>query len=247
MSELKKDWMVWCLCISLFLAGGIYFNMLPEFIWKKEIGFSDLVGGASAIAAAVAAFAAWRSATISSNAAKDSRSFLRMQAYIMHRQQFEVLLNQVEKELSVSFKAKDSLYNDIFPNNRHLDREFSMRADGVELQAWVITFQKLLTQTNKYPAMERRELRTWLVETVTLNGNYLRLTYENESPSLMVEDIDTQITLDNPMRALKISSDVLNHFFVFGMIEKYLGMSTPPRWFYEGLDKYRLEEFISGR
>lgn len=206
----------------------------------------DYFSVASAIATAVAALAAWRSASISSLAATDSRSFSRMQAYIIHRQQFEVLLNDIEKELTVSFREKNGLYNDIFPDNRHIDRPFSMKANGVEFNAWAETFKKLLAQTNKHPPMHRRELKTWMVEQIMLTGNYLRFRFTIDHESFRIEDIDTQVSIEDPMLALSLSSKVLNHFYVFGMIDHYLGMSTPPDWFEDSLKDFKFRIYTSG-
>ncbi|MGX1127272.1 hypothetical protein [Pseudomonas sp. HLS-6 TE3448] len=54
------DRIVWAGCALLFLAGGVYFNILPLLTWKKEVSVADVVGGFSAIAAAFAAYASWK-------------------------------------------------------------------------------------------------------------------------------------------------------------------------------------------
>ncbi|WP_421551790.1 hypothetical protein [Pseudomonas yamanorum] len=245
---MKKDWVIWVGCIGLFFAGGIYFNMLPQLVWKRDIGISDLVAGASAVAAAFAAFAAWKSALISSEAASDSRVFSRMQAYIMHRQQFEALLTQIEKELSVRFKEKDGLYNDIFPNNRHLKLPFSMEANGEEFKAWSSFFKELLGKTNTYPAMGLRELKTWMVDQLMLTGNYLRFDFDLDSDIgvFIIEGIKTRVSMDDPMLSLRLASKVINHFSVFGMTDAYLGMSSPPEYFVDALKDLQLTTFTGG-
>ncbi|MBK5416392.1 hypothetical protein [Pseudomonas sp. TH31] len=100
---MKTDWVIWGGCIGLFFAGGVYFNMLPEFTWKKEVGVADIVGGVSAIAAAIAALAASRAAKIANKQSSDSAISIRWQMYKMHWDSFNELLSAVESELGVVF------------------------------------------------------------------------------------------------------------------------------------------------
>ena len=240
---MKKDWVIWGGAVSLFISGFLWAQFLPnsEF-WKSEFDMKpvDYFSVASAIATAIAAFAAWRSASISSVATTDSRTFSRMQAYILHRQQFEVLLSDIEKELSVIFKEKNGLYNDIFPDNRHIDRAFSMKAHGLEFSAWAETLKTLVAKTNKFPPMQQRELRSWMFDQALLTGNYLRFSFKIEGQSFRLGTFDTQISIDDSMLALRLSSRILNHFSVFGMTDTYFGMSTPPHWFDEALQEFKL-------
>jgi hypothetical protein len=204
----------------------------------------DYFSVASAIATAIAAFAAWRSATISSVAAIDSRTFSRMQTYILHRQQFEILLRDIEQELSVTFREKNGLYNDIFPDNRHIDRPFSMKAHGPAFYSWIASFNELVEQTNKHPPMHFRELKIWMVEQVVLADDCLRFRFTVDNETFRVSTIDTMISIDEPMYSLSLSNSVLNHFFVFGMIDDYVGMSNPPPWFDEALRDFKLQIFL---
>ncbi|VVN43938.1 hypothetical protein [Pseudomonas fluorescens] len=240
---MKKDWVVWGGALLLFLSGFLWAQFLPnsEF-WKSEFDMKpvDYFSVASAIATAIAAFAAWRSASISSVAATDSRTFSRMQAYILHKQQFEVLLSDIEKELSVIFKEKNNLYNDIFPNNRHIEKPFTMTAHGTQFDAWGETFKILVTQTNQYPPMDERELREWLIDQAMLTGDYLRFNFKIEDKSFRLGALDTHVSALNPMFSLMLSSKVLNHFYVFGMVYEYLEMSTPSHYFVESLEKFKL-------
>lgn len=232
---MKKDKLIWLVCIGLFLAGGVFFHILPDFSWDKEIGVTDAIGLMSAMAAAFAAIAAWRSATVSQKAADQSRLFSRMQAYILHRQHFEVLLGQVEKDCSVLFIKRDELYNDIFPDNRHMDREFNMRSTGIQVDSWKSSFKSLMARSNKYSEMEFRELSSWMIDQVLLSGNFLRFNFEIEGPMFHLGGIKTNIGIDQPMLLLKKISDVLNQLLVFGMVDEYLGMTSPPEFLHKSL------------
>lgn len=209
--------------------------MPPDFVWKKEIGVADVVGGLSAIAAAVAAIAACRCASISRDMAEQSRLFSRMQAYVMHRQQFEALLVQIEHDCSIKFRKKDALYNVIFPDNRHMERAFSMSAHGIEISTWKDSFVKLRDRSNKYPGMDVRELSTWMIEQVLLYSNGLKFEFNVEGRVFYLGEIKTNIGLEQPMLPLKKISEVLNQLLVFGMVDEYMGMSSPPSWFDESL------------
>jgi hypothetical protein len=241
-SKLNRDWVVWSGAVLLFLSGFLWAQFLPssEF-WKSEFDMKavDYFSVASAIATAIAAFAAWRSASISRDAATDSRSFSRMQAYILHKQQFEVLLSDIEKELGITFREKNGLYNDIFPDNRHTDRPFSMKANGPEFYAWIDSFKDLVEQTNVHPPMGFRELKAWMVEQVVLADNFLRFRYSVDNETFRVGEIDTQVSIEDPMYGLELCNTVLNHFHVFGMIDGYLGMSSPPSWFETSLKEFK--------
>lgn len=204
----------------------------------------DYFSVASAIATAIAAVAAWRSASISRDAATDSRTFSRMQAYVLHKQQFEVLLADIEKELTVTFRERNGLYNDIFPDNRHMNRPFSMKANGPEFYAWIESFRELVAQTIVHPPMGFKELKIWLVEQIILADNFLRFRFSVDNETFRVSTIDTQVSLEDPMYALSLSSTVLNHFYVFGMIDDYLGMATPPPWFDEALENFKFHIFL---
>lgn len=232
---MKKDLMVWFISVGLFLAGGVFFHILPSFSWDKKIGVADAIGLMSVMAAAFAAIAAWRSAAVSQKAAEQSRLFSRMQAYILHRQHFEVLLGQMEKEYSVVFGKRDKLYNDIFPDNRHMDRDFNIRSTGVQVDSWKASFKSLMARSNKHSAMDFRELGSWMIDQVMLSGNYLKFDFEIEGPMFHLGGIKTNVGIDEPMLPLKKISDVLNQLLIFGMVDEYLGMSSPPECFHESL------------
>lgn len=167
-----------------------------------------------------------------------------MQAYVLHKQQFEVLLTDIEKELDITFREKNSLYNDIFPDNRHMDRTFSMKANGQEFYAWVESFKALVMQACQHPPMASRELKIWLIEQILLADNFLRFRFTVDDQTFRVSTIDTQVSLENPMYSLSLSNTVLNHFYVFGMIDDYLGMATPPPWFDEALNDFKFHIFL---
>lgn len=232
---MKKDKMIWLVCLGLFLAGGIFFHILPDFSWDKEIGVTDAIGLISAMAAAFAAIAAWRSVIVSQKSAEQSRLFSRMQAYILHRQHFEVLLGQMEKEYSVVFIRRDALYNNIFPDNRYMDREFNMRSTGVQVDSWKSSFKSLMARTNIHSAMDFRELSSWMIDQVMLSWNFLNFDFEIEGPMFHLGGIKTNIGVDQPMLLLKKISGVLNQLLVFGMVDEYLPMSSPPEFLHKSL------------
>lgn len=244
---MKRDWVVIGSAILLFLSGFLWAQFLPDSeFWKSklDIDANKIFTAASAIATAIAAIAAWKSASISSVSATDSRAFSRMQAYILHKQQFDTLLVDIEKELEVTFRERNGLYNDIFPDNRHVDRPLNTKAHGPAFFQWIETFNELLQLTHKYPPMAGHEIKIWMVEQVVLSDDCLRFRFSTEDQTFRVSTIDTKVSLEDPLYCLGLTNSVLNHFYVFGMIDDWLGMPNCPPWFEEALRQFRLDIYL---
>lgn len=226
---LKRDWVIWCGCFGLFLAGGIYFNMLPEIVWKKEVGVADLVGGVSAIAAAIAAFAAWRAASIANKQSTDSAASIRWQMYKMHVESFNEWVKGIESDQKVTFYRKQELYEVIFPSNRDPSRIFTDKGSP-EVAAWQSGYAKLAEFACTSRRLSSREVSTWV-------GSYMMLTshikYSALSPNkkqfFMDDRIASGISLDNYENVLPVMCDVVNRLSRFAFVETkygYAGMST---------------------
>ncbi|OFJ45675.1 hypothetical protein BJN42_11665 [Pseudomonas koreensis] len=244
---MNRDWVVTGCAFLLFLSGFLWAQFLPDSeFWKSQFKMDtgDYIGAASAIAAAIAAFAAWRSASVSSAAATDSRSFSRMQAYILHKQLFETLLIDIERELDITFRERNGLYNDIFPDNRHLERPFNMQAHGAAFTDWIEKFKELIDQTYFNPPMQPPQMKIWMVEQVVLADDCLRFKFTVDDETFRISTIDTKISLEEPMYALSLSNTVLNHFCVFGLVNDYLVMSDSPPWFDQHLRDFKFYNFL---
>lgn len=220
---MKKDWMVWCGCVGLFLAGGIYFNMLPDFVWKKEIGVADVVGGLSAIAAAVAAFAAWRAASIANKQSTDSALSIRWQMYKMHLESFNEWLQGIESDQGVVFYRKHELYEVMFPSNRDPSQMFSDKGSA-EVISWGNSFGKLADLACTYKALGSREVEMWVFEYARLTG-YMKysLLSVNNKQFFLDNRLPTGVSVDNYDVVLSVMSDVVDRLSKFAFVEPAQG------------------------
>jgi hypothetical protein len=226
---LKKDWVVWCVCFGLFLSGGIYFNMLPEYVWKKEIGVADLVGGISAIAAAIAAVAASRAASIANKQSTDSALSIRWQMYKMHVESFNEWLQGIESDQGVIFYRKQELYEAMFPSNRDPSLMFSDKGSE-EVTSWGSSFGKLADIACTYKALGSKDLEMWVFDYARLTG-YMRysLLSANNKQFFLDDRLPTGVSLDNYDVVLSVMSDVIGRLSKFAFVEPgqgYRGMSS---------------------
>lgn len=216
---MKRDWLIWASCVLLFLAGGIYSNMLPEFVWRGEIGFSDIVSGASAVAAAFAAFAAWRAASVAQRQSFDTALTTRWQMYKMHVDSFYTWLDSIESDQKVVFFKRHELYEIMFPCNRDPSLEFSDKGSA-EVSAWCSKFASVIGQACLPKTLGDREMGSWINDYVVLN-DFIKYEFIPASEPQFYLDgrIATGITIDKYEQALKVMSNVLLGLSKFSFVQ----------------------------
>ncbi len=212
------DRMVWIGCALLFLAGGVYFNILPALTWKKEVSVADVVGGTSAIAAAFAAYASWKAANISKQSAADSKSFTRAQLYMSHRQDFTELLDYIASELKVVFYRKNDLYYKLFPCNHYSGETFETIGKKEVTDSWSKKYLEIVSFTKGESSDS--EIDRWIIECSRLCDamNFALPRLGNDEPELylyaLTEPIQTQFST-TPARPVFLLAEVMNHIFAF--------------------------------
>lgn len=221
--------MVWCGCFGLFLTGGIYFNMLPHLVWKMEVGVSDVVGGCSAIAAAVAAFAAWRAASIANKQSTDSALSIRWQMYKMHLDSFNEWLQGIESDQSVVFYRKHELYEIMFPFNRDPSQAFSDKG-SLEVIAWANSFKRLADVACTYKPLGSRDIEAWVFDYARITG-YMRyyLLPPDDKQFFLDNRLATGVSIDNYEVVLPVMYKVVERLSKFAFVESthgYRGMTT---------------------
>ncbi|WP_409487916.1 hypothetical protein ACK1U3_18395 [Pseudomonas promysalinigenes] len=217
--------------MMLFLAGGVFFNIIPEIKFKSEISISDFVGGLSAIAAAVAAYASWKAANISKQSAEDSKSFTRVQLYMSHREDFIELLDYIAAELKVVFFRKNDLYAKLFPNNHYSGAVFEAKASDGVIDVWLAEYEEIKLVTSREPI--DLELDLWVMRCSTLSEEMHFVFPQSKEPQLYLHafelPIQTQFT-QSPARPVFYLGEVMNHlrsFSGYGKIEPLLLADHP--------------------
>jgi hypothetical protein len=216
---LKKDWVVWGVCFGLFFAGGIYFNMLPEFVWKTEIGVADVVGGISAIAAAIAAVAASRAASIANKQSSDSAQSIRWQMYKMHLESFYEWLDGIEEDQGVTFYRRQELYDSMFPCNRNPALVFSEKACD-EVFAWQRSFSALADLACRPSSFGYREIEGWISDYMMLTW-HMKYSYlkPNKKQFFMDDRIASGVSVDNYDVILPVMSAVIHGLSKFSFMD----------------------------
>ncbi|WP_125929509.1 hypothetical protein [Pseudomonas putida] len=212
------DRMVWAGCVLLFLAGGIYFNILPLLIWKKEVSAGDVVGGISAIAAACAAYASWKAANISKQSAEDSKLFTRAQLYMSHRQDFVDLVDYLSQELDVVFVRKYELYQRLFPRNHYSGNHFDAYGNQAVLDDWAQKYKAIVEATTR--ELSDVELDIWIMACIKM-GEDLQFEFKpQKGPKIYLfaetpsDSIVTGFTSD-PTRQVFYFGEVMNRIYAF--------------------------------
>jgi len=202
--------------------------MLPEIIWKKEVGVGDVVGGVSAIAAAIAAFAAWRAASIANKQSTDSAASIRWQMYKMHLESFYQWLDGIEADQGVTFYRRQELYDSMFPFNRDPSLAFSEKASG-EVVAWKQGLDRLADIACRPSLFGYREIETWIGDYMMLTG-FMKYTLikPNTKQFFMDNRIPSGVSVDNYEEILKVMSAVIFSLSKFSFVEAkhgYRGMT----------------------
>lgn len=212
------DRVVWLGCALLFLAGGVYFNILPGLTWKKEVSVADLVGGISAVAAAFAAYASWKAANISKQSAEDSKSFTRAQLYMSHRQDFTELLDYIASELKVVFYRKNDLYYKLFPRNHYSGETFEAVGQADVIADWSKKYSEIVSFVEKDSSCS--DIDDWIISCSNLSDlmNFAFPRLGDNEPELYLyafaDPIQTQFST-SPARPVFLLAEVMNHIFAF--------------------------------
>ncbi|MBH3404497.1 hypothetical protein I5P86_05470 [Pseudomonas glycinae] len=213
---MRKDWTVWGGCIGLFISGGIYFNILPQITWKAA-SISDLVGGLSAIAAAVAAWASWMAASIAKRSAEDNKVFARAQLYISHRGDFKELLRNAEKEVGIIFYRENELYKTLFPNNHYSGDVFDASGNESVFEGWKKRYQDIVESTDT--GLNDSQLYEWIISCIELLGEMNYQHSRSDEPQICFWAFEefaspTGFT-SSPARHVFNLAEVMNRLLVF--------------------------------
>lgn len=213
-----KDRVVWGGCIGLFLAGGLF---AFAFSGGSSEGLKvvDLFAILSAVATAIAAFAAWRAASTAQKQSFDTAISIRRQTHKMHVESFNEWLNGMESEFAVRFYRRYELYETMFPCNRNPALEFSEIGHS-ELQSWQRSFAKL-ADLACYPSQpSKREVESWIGDFAWLSGCIKCTFLSSAEKQIYLDDrIPSGISVDNYSRVLPLMGMVLTGLCNFAFIE----------------------------
>lgn len=174
---MQARWITWLLALMLFGAGAVWGQLFFNKALILFTGFdielvTSLATVCAAIATAFAASAASRSATMSSRQSNELSVQNRMQRHIFHQSQFQSMLLEIEKQFKVSFVGGVEFYNELFPYNRYIDKDFSFLADEAVLKGILDGYRSLNNQ-------RKFLLKTSCVDSAVLNWAILVSRYAN--------------------------------------------------------------------
>ncbi|SEM51258.1 hypothetical protein SAMN04487857_102377 [Pseudomonas sp. ok272] len=214
---MAKGWLVTWVSIFAIVAIGFYVELFPYLQIDKKVTTADIVAGISAIATAIAAYAAWEAASVSRKSAEESKYLTRAQLYVSHRKDFIELLDYVAAELKVVFFRKYELYMKLFPENHYSGEVFEPDANIDAIKNWVAKYEELSSITKGAPS--DLELEFWIMECSTLAEQMHFVFPRSEEPQLYLHaselPIQTQFEI-SPARPVFYLGEVMNHLRAFG-------------------------------
>lgn len=215
---MKKDWVIWGGCVGLFLAGCLFASAFAGSS-SKEFSVVDLFAILSAVATAIAAFAAWRAASAAQKQSFDTAISTRRQMYKMHFESFNEWLDGIETEFNIQFYRRYELYDSMFPNNRNPALDFN-EVGHSEIKAWQRSFTKLADLTCIPIQPDRREVARWVGDFASLSG-HMKYTFlkTNEVQIYLGGWVRSGISFDNFKRAIPVMGMVLSALTKFSYIE----------------------------
>ncbi|ULT72983.1 hypothetical protein [Pseudomonas sp. BC42] len=183
----------------------------------------DWFAALSAIATAVAAFAAWKAASAAQKQSFDTGLSTRRQTYKTHSDSFNEWLDGIEAEFKVKFFRRYELYDSIFPNNRNPDLEFS-EVGSVEVEAWRNSFESLVSMACRPARLHIREVEGWAADHMFLAG-HMRYSYlDSSAVQLFFDDsIPSGLSLENYQSSLGVMGAVLTGLSKFSFRGDYVG------------------------
>lgn len=214
-----KDRVIWGGCVGLFLAGSVFSHAFVGAQPAEGVKLVDWFAILSAIATAIAAFAAWRAASAAQKQSFDTALSIRRQTHKMHVESFNEWLDGMESEFDVKFFRRYELYETMFPCNRNPALEFSEKGHS-EIQSWQHSFVKLADLACNPVQPSIREVEHWVGDFMWLSG-HMRYTFLNASEvQIYLDDrIPSGISLDNYKRALPVMGMVLTGLSKFAFID----------------------------
>lgn len=222
-----KDRVIWGGCVGLFLTGGLF---VYAFSGGSSEGLKivDLFAILSAVATAIAAFAAWKAAMAAQKQSFDTAISIRRQTHKMHVESFNEWLDGMESELDIKFFRRYELYETMFPDNRNPALEFS-EVGNSEVQAWQRSFVKLADLACSSTQPSRRDVESWVGDFMRLSG-HMRYTFlsAKEVQIYLGDWIPSGISYDNYKRALPVMGMLLSGLSKFAFIDgrsSHRGMS----------------------
>lgn len=208
-----------------------------------------------ALATAIAAGAAWRSAVVAQKTAEEQRRETTIAQYHRHLERFHQVLADLEKEWDIIILRKDELYRNIFPKNQEgKPVEWHTSPAAGKPDNWLAhccrtqnTFLKRLDDLgpdgslgNLYQSPKDRDeaLAKWLwdshghVAEIDCLHFYprspLNHIYEHRRPaSEFYPPVATNITLDNPIWHMEVRHSIILRLMSFAEERRY-GLLTSP-------------------
>lgn len=215
---MTKDKVIWGGCIGLFLAGGLFTHAFAGAPPAEGVKLVDWFAILSAVATAIAAFAAWRAASAAQKQSFDTAISIRRQTHKMHVESFNEWLDGMESEFGIKFFRRYELYETMFPCNRNPALEFS-EVGNSEIQSWQRSFAKLADLSCNPIQPSRREVERWIGDFMWLAG-CMKYTFLSVSEVQVYLDnrIPSGISFDNYKRVLPVMGMVLNGLLKFAFI-----------------------------
>ena len=167
------DRVIWTACLGLFLAGGIFSQAAFGSNTDKPFTLIDCFSILSAVATAIAAYAAWRAASAAQRQSFDTAASGRRQSYRTHVESFNEWLDGIEADQGVEFYRRHELYESMFPKNRNPSLEFTEVGDP-EIAAWANSFKALADMACDPTTPEWRFVERWVGDFASLCG-YMKL------------------------------------------------------------------------
>ncbi|MFF5865947.1 hypothetical protein [Pseudomonas sp. NPDC012596] len=225
---MKRDWLILIGCVGLFFSGFVFAGLLAQFgvlqavfiVWEEKLDIGTIFNIVAAIATALAAYAAFRSADIARAAAMDSRSATRIQAYIQHQQQFDRLLDESQAEMGIAFFRRIELYDNLFPENRYADKPFTLKAEPAVVLAWGNRYDQLKgVAESELPPLEE-DFPKWMIGCMEL-ANKMNFTHkEPEVGQVYINGRSYSYFDSDPAKPLHNLAEVIHRLARFGLIDR---------------------------
>jgi hypothetical protein len=206
--------MVWMGVCLVFICGAIWGKVFPSGdFWSVKV--TDVFGGISAVATAIAAYAAWQAAKTSKEQSEDSARQNRWQIYVSHYDLFNRHLDGMEKDFNIDFIRRNELYEKMFPNNRNIFIPFSPIGDD-QVVIWHDEYRKLESLSRKQMLPNDQEICVWLSGCSWLAGQIqLSMLKDDELQFFLGDGVPTGINLENFENALPKIASVLERLSNF--------------------------------
>jgi hypothetical protein len=225
---MKKDRIIIIGCVGLFASGFVFARLLAQFgylpavffVWEEKLDIGTIFNIVAAIATALAAYAAFRSADTARVAATDSRAFARIQMYIQHQQQFDRLLDESQTEMGIAFFRRIELYDNMFPNNRQADKPFSLHADPATILKWGNRYDQLSGIAESKTPPSEEEFPKWMIGCMEL-ANRMNFTHKPiKEGQIYLYSRNYSFFDSEPARPLHDLAEVIHRLARFGLINR---------------------------